>query len=190
MSFPKLQWCTVKVCEWIGNSISPFNGCDCLSMLRLNHITKWHAVMKRNKGEILSSLNSLLDWCSPCRSDFEPTNRIIYFSLVCHMSVMASYIDCLFNTLFKITQKKLSLCHYSDVIMGAIASQITGITIVYFTVCSGADQRKRQSFVSLTFMRGIHRWPVNSLHKGPVTWNMFPFDDVAMWREPTSDGWK
>ena len=27
---------------------------------------------------------------------------------------------------------------------------------------------------------GIHRWPVNSLHKGPVTWKMFPFDDVII----------
>ena len=29
-------------------------------------------------------------------------------------------------------------------------------------------------------MRGIHRWPVNSPHKGPVTRKMFPFDDVIM----------
>ena len=30
-------------------------------------------------------------------------------------------------------------------------------------------------------MRGIHRWPENSPHKGPVTRKMFPFDDVIMW---------
>ena len=29
-------------------------------------------------------------------------------------------------------------------------------------------------------MRGIHRWPVNSLPKGPVKWKIFPFDDVVM----------
>ena len=29
-------------------------------------------------------------------------------------------------------------------------------------------------------MRGIHRWSVNSIHKGPVTLKMFPFDDVIM----------
>ena len=29
-------------------------------------------------------------------------------------------------------------------------------------------------------MRGIHRWPVNSPHKGPVTRKMFPFDYVIM----------
>ena len=33
------------------------------------------------------------------------------------------------------------------------------------------------------FVRGIHRWPVDSPHKGPVTQKMFPFDDVIM---PTS----
>ena len=70
--------------------------------------------------------------------------------------------------------------HYSDVIMSAMASQITSLTIVYSTVYSGADQRKHQSSASLAFVRGIHRWPVNSPHKGPVTWKMFPFDDVIM----------
>ena len=29
-------------------------------------------------------------------------------------------------------------------------------------------------------MRGIHRWQVNSPHKGPVTRKMFPFDDAIM----------
>ena len=63
--------------------------------------------------------------------------------------------------------------HYSDVIMGAMASQITSFTIVYSTSNSGADQRKHQSFASLTFVRGIHRWPVNSTHKWPVTRKCF-----------------
>ena len=71
--------------------------------------------------------------------------------------------------------------HYNDVIMGAMASQITSLTIVYSTVYSVADQRKYQSSASLAFVRGIHRWPVNSPHKGPATRKMFPFDDVIMW---------
>ena len=29
-------------------------------------------------------------------------------------------------------------------------------------------------------VRGIHRWPVNSSHKRPVTRKLFPFDDVIM----------
>ena len=70
--------------------------------------------------------------------------------------------------------------HCSDVIMSATASQITGVSIVYSTFCSGADQRRHQSSASLAFALRIHRWPVNSPHKGPVTRNMFPFDDVIM----------
>ena len=68
----------------------------------------------------------------------------------------------------------------SDVIMGAIASQITGVSIVCSTLCSGADQRKYQSFASLTFLGGIHRWPVDSPHKGPVMRIFFPFNDAIM----------
>ena len=64
--------------------------------------------------------------------------------------------------------------------MNAMASQITSLTSVYSIVYSGADQRKHQSSASLAFVWGIHRWPVNSTHKGPVTRKMFPFDDVIM----------
>ena len=58
--------------------------------------------------------------------------------------------------------------------MGAIASQITSLTIVYLTVYSDADQRKHQSSASLAFV-----WP--------VTRKMFPFDDVIMVGEPRHD---
>ena len=64
--------------------------------------------------------------------------------------------------------------------MGAIASQITSLTIVYSDVYSDVDQRKHQSSASLAFVQGIHRRPVNSPHKWPVTRKMFPFDDVIM----------
>ena len=66
--------------------------------------------------------------------------------------------------------------------MGAIASQITSLTIVFSTVYLDTDQRKHQSSASLAFVRGIHRRPVNSPHKWPVTRKMFPFDDVSMVR--------
>ena len=75
-------------------------------------------------------------------------------------------------------------CHYYGVIMGAMASQTNSLTVVYSTVHSGANRRKHQSFASLAFVRGIHRWPVNSPHKWPVTRRMFPFDDVIMLRQP------
>ena len=64
--------------------------------------------------------------------------------------------------------------------MSAMASQITSFTIVYSTVCSGVDQRKHQSSASLGFVWGIHRWAVNSPHKGAVTRKMLPFDDVII----------
>ena len=74
--------------------------------------------------------------------------------------------------------------HYNDVIMSAMMSHITSLSIVYSTVYSGTDQRKHQSPASLAFVRGIHRWPGNSPRKGPVTRKMFPFDDVIMkWHE-------
>ena len=74
----------------------------------------------------------------------------------------------------------ISPAHCSDVITRAMASQITGVSIVCLAFCSGADQRKHQSSASLAFVRGIHRWPVDSPHKGPVTRKLFPFDDVIM----------
>ena len=45
--------------------------------------------------------------------------------------------------------------------MGAVASQISSLTIVYSTVYSDADQRKHQSSTSLAFVREIHRGQVS-----------------------------
>ena len=86
--------------------------------------------------------------------------------------------------LYNDTQLYLVILHYNDVIMEAIASQMTSVTIVYSIVYSDADQRKHQSSASLAFVRGIHRGPVNSPHKWPVTRKMFPFDDVIMMQAP------
>ena len=69
-----------------------------------------------------------------------------------------------------VTNTTLGLSHYDGVIMNAMASQITSLTIVYSIVYSDADQRKYQSSASLAFVRGIHRGTVNSPHKWPVTW--------------------
>ena len=66
-------------------------------------------------------------------------------------------------------------------VMSVMASQITSVSIVCSAVCPGADQRKHLSSASLAFVRGIHRWPVNSTHKWPVTRETFPFDDVIMY---------
>ena len=114
---------------------------------------------------------------------------IIITPMWCHVITNTSTIT--FDRYFIDTRKPRSWCspkrrigevlpHNGDVIMGSIESQITSPTIVYLGVYSGADQRKHQSSASLAFVRGIHRGPVNSTHKGPVTRKMFPFDDVIM----------
>ena len=64
--------------------------------------------------------------------------------------------------------------HYTDVTMGAMASQVTSVPIVYSTVGPGAEQRIHQSSASLAFVWGIHRWPVNSPHKRPA-------ENVSIW---------
>ena len=69
---------------------------------------------------------------------------------------------------------------YCDVIMGAMASRITSLTIVYSTVHSSAVKKNTKVSASLAFVWGIHRSPVISPHKGPATRKMFPFGDVIM----------
>ena len=69
------------------------------------------------------------------------------------------------------------LNHYSDVIMGVMASQMTSLTIVDSTVYSGTYQGNHQRSASLAFVWVIHRLP----HKRSVTRKMLPFDDVIMW---------
>ena len=49
-------------------------------------------------------------------------------------------------------------------------SQITSVSSVW----------KHLSSASLSFVRGMHRWPVVSPPKGPVTRKMFPFDDIII----------
>ena len=71
--------------------------------------------------------------------------------------------------------------HYSDVIMGAMAPQIASLTIVYWTVYSGVNQRKHQSSASLAFLRGSHRGPVNSPHKWPVYKRGIYFHVMMSW---------
>ena len=81
-------------------------------------------------------------------------------------------------SLFYIGPIRFCQLHNGDVIMGAITSQITSLTIVYSTAYSYAE--KHQISASQAFVQGIHRGPVNSPHKWPVTRKMFPFDDVIM----------
>ena len=68
--------------------------------------------------------------------------------------------------------------HYSDVIMSAMTSQITGVSSVCSTICSSAYQRKHRISASLAFVRGNS--PVTDGFPSLVTPKIFPFDDVIM----------
>ena len=77
----------------------------------------------------------------------------------------------------------LEIPHYSEVIMSAMASQITGVSFFFSAACSGADQSKHQSPASLALCERTPPapgGPEDSPHKGPATRKMFPFDDVIM----------
>ena len=58
-------------------------------------------------------------------------------------------INALINGACCPSQYNTILMHYNDVIMSAMAPQITGISIVWSTVCSGANLRRHQSSASL-----------------------------------------
>ena len=46
---------------------------------------------------------------------------------------------------------------------------VTGVSIVCSTICSGADQREHQSSASLAVVRGIRRWPGDSVKRFNVS---------------------
>ena len=120
------------------------------------------------------------------------SSRLLPWHCSNHMAAPESFLDqhywkCFLDFEELIRTCQVSLLHYCDVIMGAMSSQITSLTVVYSTVYSDVDQRKHQSSASLAFVRGIHRRPVNSPHKWPVTRKMFPFDNVIMIWTKTSD---
>ena len=125
-------------------------------------------------GLKLYHISKKAPWCLSMNHE----SSLLNSKLLCkmHSVLRRSYIMYYFKTRIH----SVRLGHYSDVIMSAMASQINSLTIVYSTVYSGTDQRKLRSSAPLGFVRGIHRWPMNSPHKRPVTRKMFPFDDVIM----------
>ena len=140
-------------------------------------------------------------WHKPCRT-FHPWCPCIktrcLSSYCCHVAIIQKHLWYLIPRAIynmadrggiihaqRVRQRRFSTCkksivHNGDIIMRTMASQITSLSIVRPSVCSGADQRKHQNSTSLAFVRGIHLWPVNSSHKGPVTQKIFSFDDVIM----------
>ena len=98
-----------------------------------------------------------------------------YWVIKAHMSVSAGYEA--------IVALREYTWHDNDVIMSAMASLITGVLIVYSTVFFKAQMNeKHQSSASLAFVRGIHRWPVNTPHSNAenvsIWWRQNEFDFI------------
>ena len=105
-------------------------------------------------------------------------------SYICHADLLVILcclsFSCHPSLNHNIPCRQCKIYHNCDIIMGTMASQIISLAIVYTIIHSGTDQRKHQISTLLAFVWGIHRRLVNSLHKWPVTWKMFQFDDVSM----------
>ena len=122
-----------------------------------------------------------------------PHNYAMKIAVDIWLTSYAAYLSRLYRAAFKNVQDIMPFnyryAHTSSndhllarVAHGVMSAQITNVSIVYLSVCSGGDRWKHLNSESLAFVWGIHRWPENSPHKGPVTWKMFPFDDVIICR--------
>ena len=107
-----------------------------------------------------------------CGFDTPCGNRLIITKQALHTE---KYMK---SDLHKARTSKISNTLLRRHIVGTMASQIT--TRDCLLNRSFGRRSKKTSLASLAFVRGIHRWPVNSPHKWPVTRKMFPFDDVIM----------
>ena len=112
---------------------------------------------------------------SPCKVIIERTNQRIQFAwqvlvwLIITHTVWLTGLGIIDhrckNTTLRYSNISVLCCswlnfHYSVIIMSAMASQFTGVLIVWSTVCSSKDQRKHQSSTSLAFVREFigDRW--------------------------------
>ena len=83
---------------------------------------------------------------------FQSVPKNIWYKPLCIIDINAFWIDSILPILLLTFNWRE---HCSDVMMGAMASQITSVYFVYTTVCSDADQIKLQSSASLASVRGI-----------------------------------
>ena len=164
-----IHYQTFEVWKWIRNFISHYWAYDYLSMLglKLIHVSKKQPRFP-NSGATLS-----VDMGLTAHDTFH------IFLAISGLNFDGSY-DIIQNNSSDVPKRMFCGLHYSDTLMSMQASQITSLIIVYSSVCSGVDQIKHQSSTSLAFVRWIHWWPVNSLHKGPVTRKIFPIWCVIM----------
>ena len=125
---------------------------------RKSHSLQWRH-NSPHKGPVTRKMTSSwgsidLCWCK-CRVE-TPYDTVYYITVSSndrHGVANHRSIECLFNSLFRLTTKKHQSSHYCP------------------------------------FVRGIHRWPVDSPHKGPVTPKMFPFGDIIICIKILREAW-
>ena len=153
-----------KVCSRAGPN-NWFSHTPCLCELR--SLRFWHLHQTGNKRNKQGHAIIVMSIRFPLLS---------FYCRICSVDMKETFCLCSIN---KYTMRlQIIRLHYSDVIMGTMASQITSLTIVFSTVYSGADQRKHQS-------SGVGNSPVTGAfpHKWSVTQKMFPFDDVIIYTQ-------
>ena len=174
----QINGCTIEVLVWISNFIPHF----IMLGLKLLHVSKMGGWFYSGKYTRLV-LKGLTNW-----------PLIVPYDMIKLYNKMGGWFD---SSVYKIDNKSVQVMacshqapshglnqywafHY---IMSMVAFQIAGFSIVCSSICSGTDQRNHQSSASLAFVRRIHRSPADSLHKGPVMWKMFPFDNIIIYHQ-------
>ena len=143
-------------------------------------VQKWFIAY--SSSHYLNQCQGIVNWTlrNKLQWNINQNTKLCIHENACKMSSAKWWPCCLGpNVLEMLYVGSASLGHYNDVIMSAMASQFTGVSIVCSIVGSCPDQRKHQSSASLAFVREFtddRKFP----HKGPVTREMFPFDDVIM----------
>ena len=99
-----------------------------------------------------------------------------------YTSILSSYesLNQMKNVTVPLPFNDWAACHYHDVIMSAIASQITSLTIVYSTFYSRRRSKKTSKLRVTGLCAGNSLVAGKFPHKGPVTRKMLPFDDEIM----------
>ena len=107
-----------------------------------------------------------------------PCHDIIISHNMLSYNIWSSYNTVSFLLIVRHCITPLQRHHYNDVIISMMVFQFTRLTIVHSSVYSGTDRRKFRITGPLCRAFTSDQWI--SPHKEPVTWKMFPFDDVIM----------
>ena len=104
-------------------------------LLWFGHV-KWIGFCQKDRKEISKIV---------FRANFFEISRLFRLVIIMCTLILTSGDTTVFGNIWVV--------HYNDVMMGAMASQVTSLAIVYSSVCLSADQRKHQSSVSLVSVR-------------------------------------